>query len=105
METRKLLLETNMFITEISLFYKQGYYFDINKKMQIIDQLNNLMAEINGHPSHEVPFRILGIRRVLTSSLPYIGHSGYKQFASRLDRIMTACRVSLTAKTKEPSLA
>jgi hypothetical protein len=97
MDDRQILVETNLFIQSVQLFYQKNPRWDSDKKMDNIRLACTLIAEINSCKPYEIPSKVIGMHRLLTSLLPYLGYPEREELNTKLSQILYSCRALICA--------
>jgi len=91
----QLRSEINLFMIQVQMFYQSNCHSNINKKLESISQAQNLISKINGCHTVEIPIRIIALRKLLISLLPYTGYPEYEHMSNKLDEILIDCRLHI----------
>jgi hypothetical protein len=92
---KQIRSEINLFIIQVQVFYQRNCHSNINKKLESISQAKNLISKINGCHPVEIPFRIIALRKLLISLLPYTGYPEYEHLSNKLGEILKDCHLHI----------
>ena len=92
---KQLCSEINLFMQQVQVFYQGNFHSNINKKLESISDAKNHIYKINGCHPVEIPFRIIALRKLLVSLLPYAGNPERELLSNKLDEILIDCHLHI----------